>query len=74
MVSFRDRLVRFGSELLFDLCHLMNVEIIVKNQRADKSFEQQLVEDVLTILVVYSSKIYGKRSHLKRGQRAMAAV
>ena len=66
VVSFRDRLLRFGSELLFQLCELLEVEIIILHDREDKSFEQQLVEDVLTIMIVYSSKIYGKRSHKKR--------
>ena len=31
-----------------------------------KDYEKNLVEDVLAILIVYSSKIYGRRSHEKR--------
>ena len=42
------------------------MEIVILHDRDDKSFEQQLVDDVLTIMIVYSSKIYGKRSHKKR--------
>ena len=70
IINFRDRLLRFGSELLFQLCDLLGVEIVILHDRDDKSFEQQLVEDVLTIMIVYSSKIYGKRSHKKRRKLA----
>lgn len=68
VISFRDRLLRFGREILEQLCELKDVEIVVvndKNER-EKSENEQLVKDVLAILVVYSSRIYGKRSHKKR--------
>lgn len=29
----------------------------------DNTFEKELVEDVLSIITVYSAKLYGKRSH-----------
>ncbi len=65
IVSYKDRLVRFGSELLQEVCRWKNVPLVVLHDPATKSFETQLVEDVLAILTVYSSKIYGKRSHQK---------
>jgi len=63
VVNFKDRLMRFGSEILSQLCALKQVEIIEVSEATAKSFEQQLVDDVLMIMTVYSSKIYGKRSH-----------
>lgn len=66
VINFRDRLVRFGGELLREICRWQNVEIEVARESKEKSFEEKLVEDVLAILIVYSSKIYGRRSHEKR--------
>lgn len=66
IVSYQDRLLRFGNELLFELCRMMNVDVVVLNEEENPSFEEKLARDVLTILIVYSSKIYGKRSHEKR--------
>lgn len=66
IISFKDRLLRFGIEILEQLCQMNNVEIVTVNSSQTKSFEYQLAEDVLSILTVYSSRIYGKRSHQKR--------
>lgn len=66
VISFKDRLLRFGIELLELLCDLKNVEIIMVHEGEEKDFESQLVEDVLAILTVYSAKIYGRRSHQKK--------
>ena len=66
IVSYRDRFLRFGTEILEQLCQLKDIELVILHSTAEKSFESRLVEDVLTILRVYSSKIYGRRSHEKR--------
>lgn len=70
VVNYKDRLVRFGSEILEQICRLKNVEIVVLHEDAGKGFEARLVEDVLAILTVYSSKIYGRRSHQTKREMA----
>lgn len=62
VISYKDRLLRFGSEIIFKLCEIHNVEVIIINQ-TENTFESELVDDVLSIITVYSSKLYGKRSH-----------
>ena len=38
------------------------------NHTDDKTYEEELVEDVLSIITVFSSRLYGSRSHkTKRG-------
>lgn len=74
VVNFKDRLMRFGSEILAHLCTLKQVEIIEVNEPSEKSFEEQLVDDVLMIMTVYTSKIYGKRSHRNRQKKLQAQV
>lgn len=63
IVNYQDRLVRFGFEILESLCREHDVEIIVINQSENVDANQELVDDVLSVITVFSAKLYGKRSH-----------
>lgn len=63
IVTHKDRLLRFGSELIKKLCELFKVEFFIINLNKNKSFEQEFCEDICEIMTVFSSKLYGKRSH-----------
>lgn len=63
ILNYKDRLLRFGSELIFEICKYHDVEIIILNEDEQKSYEEELVEDVLSIITVFSAKLYGSRSH-----------
>ena len=62
VLTHKDRLLRFGAELIFTLCEIHNIEIILINQGADLSFEEELAQDVLEIITVFSARLYGSRS------------
>lgn len=62
ILNYKDRLVRNGFELIEQVCQLHDVEIEIINL-TENSNEQELVEDVLAIITVYSAKLYGSRSH-----------
>lgn len=66
VLTYKDRLVRFGIEILEQVCRLKNVELVVLHNDAGEDLEARLVEDVLAILIVYSGELYGRRSHQKR--------
>jgi len=60
----KDRLLRFGSEIIFTICEIFNVEVVIINQgERPLSFEEELVQDVLEIITVFSTRLYGSRSH-----------
>jgi putative resolvase len=60
----KDRLLRFGSETIFSLCETYGVEVVIINKgEAPVSFEEELVQDVLEIITVFSARLYGSRSH-----------
>ena len=61
IITYKDRLIRFGYELIEHLCKKNNVEIIVLNND-EKDKNQELVEDMLSIITVFSSRLYGSRS------------
>ena len=62
VITHKDRLLRFGAELIFSLCEQFGVEVIILNASADSSFEDDLVQDVLEIITVFSARLYGSRS------------
>jgi len=66
----KDRLLRFGSELLFSICRFFQVDVEVLDAATACSREQQLTEDLVEILTVFSSRLYGSRS--RKNLRALA--
>ncbi|UMZ74833.1 IS607 family transposase [Natranaerofaba carboxydovora] len=63
VVNYKDKLLRFGTELLFEICKYHNVEIVILNEDEERTHEEELVEDVLSIITEFSAKLYGSRSH-----------
>jgi len=63
VLTHKDRLLRFGAELVFSLCEQFGVEIVIINRTEDASFEEDLANDVLEIITVFSARLYGSRSH-----------
>lgn len=66
VLTHKDRLLRFGSPLLFKLCKCFNTEVIILETQLSGTFEQELVADVIEIMTVFTAKMYGKRSHKNR--------
>ncbi len=66
VLTHKDRLLRFGAELVFTLCEARQVEVVIINQGEDVSFEEELAQDVLEIITVFSARLYGSRSHKNR--------
>ena len=60
VVLYKDRLLRFGFELVEHFANLNNVKIEVLD-KVDKNQDQELVEDLVQIITVFSCKIQGKR-------------
>lgn len=63
VISHKDRLLRFGAELVFAICQAKNVEVVILNRGDEPSFEEDLAKDVLEIITVFSARLYGSRSH-----------
>lgn len=61
VVLYKDRLVRFGYEMLEYLCTINDVEIeIIDNTEYSK--EQELTDDLIQIITVFANRLYGQRS------------
>jgi predicted site-specific integrase-resolvase len=62
MIAHRDRLVRFGYEYFEAFCERHHTELIVVNGES-LSPEQELVQDLLAIVTVFSARLQGLRSY-----------
>ena len=62
-ITYKDRLTRFGYNYLETMFLEHNVNIIVvKDENADKSVQEELVEDMMSLIASFSGKLYGMRS------------
>ena len=65
VVLYKERLIRFGFELIEQICLLNGVEIeIIDNTEQTK--EQELVDDLIQIVTVFANRLYGQRSKKTR--------
>ncbi len=62
VLTHKDRLLRFGAELVFSLCEIQGIEIVIIHQGVQPKFEEELANDVLEIITVFSARLYGSRS------------
>ena len=75
VVEHKDRLSRFGFGLLEAYFNSHGVEIEWTDEVLGKSYEEELVEDILSLMASFSARIYGKRSAENRKRaKAEAAV
>jgi putative resolvase len=63
VITHKDRLLRFGAELVFAICEIKDIEVVIVNKGEEPTFEEELAQDVLEIITVFSARLYGSRSH-----------
>ena len=66
VLTHKDRLLRFGAECVFALCEMQGIEVVIIYQGERPTFEEELAQDVLEIITVFSARLYGARSHKAR--------
>ena len=71
IIENRDRLVRFGFELVKEIFAKHGTEIIVMNEAENKSYEQELTDDLIAIIHYYSMKSYSNRRKLHNAEKAL---
>lgn len=61
VILYKDRLVRFGYELIEYLCTINNVGLEIIDH-SEKSKEEELTDDLIQIITVFANRLYGSRS------------
>jgi putative resolvase len=66
VVTYADRLTRFGQEYLQVLFDSLGVTLTVVDKVENKTAEQELTDDMLALLASFSGRLYGMRSHKQK--------
>ena len=62
VIAYSDRLTRFGFKILEEFFKSYGTEIVVINKR-ERTPQEELIEDLITIISHFAGKLYGMRSH-----------
>lgn len=66
IIENKDRLVRFGFEFFENICRYYGTRILVINDLSERNFEQELTEDLISIIHYFSMKSYSNRRKLNK--------
>lgn len=66
VIENKDRLVRFGFDTLESIFKLFGTRILVLSEIEDKTYEQELTEDLISIIHYFTMKSYSHRRKLNR--------
>jgi len=71
VVEHRDRLARFGSEMIAAALEASGRQIVVVNQT---EFKDDLVQDFVDVVTCLCARIYGRRAAKNRAEKALKAA
>ncbi|MDF1539618.1 MAG: IS607 family transposase [Candidatus Thorarchaeota archaeon] len=63
LITHRDRLVRFGLELLEGILNDYGVKLLVIYQPEQQTPQEELVTDMMALIASFSGRVYGLRTH-----------
>jgi putative resolvase len=66
VITYEDRLTRFGQEYLETLFACFGVTLTVLEPGESKTPEQELTDDLLALIASFSGRLYGMRSHKQK--------
>jgi len=65
VVTYKDRLCRFGFELVQQICSKNKANIVVLCKNNEISEGEELEQDLLSIITFFTARFHGKRSYSK---------
>jgi len=74
VITHKDRLLRFGSEIIFMLCRFFGVKVTILYDEEPADNKERFCTDLIEIITVFCSRIYGKRSHQNRKRRECSTL
>lgn len=60
-ISYKDRLTRFGFEYFKQIFSMFGTEIIILNATKEEDFQEELIQDLISIIHHFSMKMYSHR-------------
>lgn len=71
VVENKDRLTRFQFQVFVCYFESHGVEVEVVENKSDGTYEQELVDDIMSLMASFSGKLYGARSAERRRKKKM---
>lgn len=71
IIENKDRLVRFGFDLIETLFAKHGTNIVVVSETENKTYEQELTDDLISIIHYYSMRSYSNRRKLHNAETAL---
>jgi putative resolvase len=68
IIEYKDRLARFGYPYLEQYCLSHGVSIITMEQQEKKTMNEEMVQDMISIITSFSARLYGQRGARKMRQ------
>ena len=68
IITHKDRFIRFGYDWFEKFCMKFHTTIVIVNKE-ELSPQEELVQDIVSILPVFSSRLYGLRKYKKQIER-----
>jgi predicted site-specific integrase-resolvase len=62
-ITHRDRLARFGYDLMEAICHIHGTQVIEVGDEEIPSMQEELTRDMISIITSFSARLYGIHSH-----------
>jgi len=73
IVEYKDRLARFGVDLIKEILSYFGTELIIVNN-TNSGYQQEIIEDMIAIIVHFSSRLYGKRRGRKKSKKMVDQI
>lgn len=66
ILEYKDRLTRFGFSIFEKYCQAFGVDVVVIEDKVDVPFEQELANDMVSLIASFSARMYGRRGGRKK--------
>lgn len=63
VVAHKDRLSRFSFDIIQFICRKFGTKLIIINEKEDKEPTEELTDDLMSVITVFSARYYGRRKY-----------
>jgi len=68
IIEYKDRLARFGVDLLADILRSYGTELLIIN-KMESDYNQEIIDDMIAVIIHFSSRLYGKRKGMNKAKQ-----
>jgi putative resolvase len=69
VITYKDRLTRFGYEYLEEYFSQFGVKITILSKKTEQSIQQEMIDDLIAIVTSFSGRIHSQRAHKNKKKK-----